>query len=105
MSQHVYLSTACFHSQCGSCRKTCKYCDAPCRCQQAGCDHRAEPGPPVAWVDQARAIARELLAEHLRPRPIREPSIPPALLTRIAEDPALFWLRGEERPPGTWEVP
>lgn len=36
---HRYLSTACLHGQCDTCRQTCKYCDAACthNChQQAG---------------------------------------------------------------------
>jgi len=26
-----YVSTACIHLRCSECRKTCKFCDAPCR--------------------------------------------------------------------------
>lgn len=27
-----YFSTYCIHGDCGSCRLTCKTCNAPCRC-------------------------------------------------------------------------
>lgn len=30
--QHSYLSTACFHEQHESCRKSCKFCRVECRC-------------------------------------------------------------------------
>lgn len=50
----------------------------------------------MAWVDQARAIARELLAV----LPMR--NLPLDLMARVGDDPDLFWLRGEEVPPGTW---
>jgi hypothetical protein len=93
---HGYVSTACFHAECGDCRLTCKYCDTPC---QHICHAKGITKVMPSWVDQARAIARELLFEHLRPR-LAEPSIPPALLDRIEHDPDLFWLRGEEVPPG-----
>jgi hypothetical protein len=101
---HDYISTACYHGQCrgdadgrGGCRRTCKYCDAPC---QHICHQGAVTAPVPSWVDQARGIARELLAEHLHARLPGAPSIPPELLRRIEHDPALFWLRGEEAPPG-----
>ena len=32
MSDHDYLSTACFHGLHAPCRKQCKFCDAQCRC-------------------------------------------------------------------------
>lgn len=32
LGRHVYVSTYCQHRRCGDCRKTCKTCDAPCRC-------------------------------------------------------------------------
>lgn len=32
-----------------------------------------------------------------------EPYLPAELRKRIAEDPALFWLRGEVQPDGTWQ--
>jgi len=87
---HDYMSTACMHSQCGSCRQTCKFCDAPC---QHDC-HTGTGPQPVPWVDQARDVARELLAV----LPIR--NLPLDLMARIGDDPDLFWLRGEEVPPG-----
>lgn len=31
-SPHFYLSTACKHTLHDRCRKTCKYCEAPCDC-------------------------------------------------------------------------
>jgi hypothetical protein len=95
---HDYTSTACLHEQCGSCRQSCKYCDAPC---QHGC-HREAGLRAIAGVDQARGIARELL-EAARPGALM--SIDPELLRRIESDPALFWLRGEEAPPGCPPLP
>jgi hypothetical protein len=94
--QHEYTSTACLHGECGSCRKTCKYCGVSCGCQRPLCTHNlTEPGP-ASWVDQARGIARELLAAFNRDDMSHE------LVLRIRDDPDLFWLRGEEAPPGTW---
>jgi hypothetical protein len=90
--QHDYTSTACLHGQCGSCRQTCKYCDASC---QHGC-HTATGLRTVAWVDQARGVARQMFAV----LPMR--NMPVELFQRIGNDPDLFWLRGEEVPPGTW---
>jgi hypothetical protein len=97
---HLYLSTACFHEQAdddgglhASCRKTCKYCDAPCSCPKH--PGGAEQVITIAWVDQARDIARQLLRHY-------GDTLPLDLLHRIATDPGLFWLRGEEQPPGTW---
>lgn len=86
-AQHAYLSTACRHGECGSCRNTCKFCESPC---QHGC-HLGVTRGQVAAVDQAREIARELYqaADITSDR----------LRTRIDDDPALFWLRGEQ-PPG-----
>jgi hypothetical protein len=54
---HEYLSTACLHDECGNCRNTCKFCDAPCL-------HDCHPGgaaPGFSWVGQAREIAQALL--------------------------------------------
>lgn len=31
--QHDYLSTACHHGLHERCRKTCKFCAAPCKCE------------------------------------------------------------------------
>jgi hypothetical protein len=36
VEQHHYISTACQHGIHTRCARTCKFCDAPCRC---GCDH------------------------------------------------------------------
>lgn len=84
---HAYISTACLHGICGpACRQTCKYCGAPCQCQRTGCSH-GNPDAPPSWADQARDMARELLGL------VGTPDMPPDLLTRIVEDPALFWLR------------
>jgi hypothetical protein len=93
--QHEYTSTARLHGQCGSCRKTCKYCDASC---QHGC-HTQAGGRPVAGVDQARGIARELLATWQQDRELSD-----EFCVRLDSDPDLFWLRGEEAPPGTWRA-
>ena len=90
---HVYVSTACFHEECGACRNTCKYCDAACSCPHHGASGGALPQP---WVDQARAVAAELLGA------ICPADVPDELARRIASDPALFWLRGETQPPGEW---
>lgn len=91
---HAYVSTACFHGECGACRNTCKYCDAVCSCPH----HGSGQVPPEPWVDQARGIARELLRYGLS----RHEAVPPELLRRISSDPGLFWLRGEVQPPGEW---
>lgn len=99
-SQHEYTSTACLHGQCGSCRRTCKFCDASCACTLAGCTHRDGSSLPVPWVDQARGIARELL-DAIGSDTAR---MPRDLVARIRNDPALFWLRGEEQPPGIREA-
>jgi hypothetical protein len=37
-----YLSTYCLHEDHGSCRLTCKICEAPCRCD---CHASEEDGP------------------------------------------------------------
>jgi hypothetical protein len=97
---HGYLSTACFHRLCdkkGACRQTCKFCDAPCACP---CHRGPAQALPEPWVDQARNIARELLRYGLS----TSEAVPPELLRRINDDPALFWLRGEEAPPGEWRA-
>jgi hypothetical protein len=96
---HVYVSTACHHGKHGKCRNTCKYCDEPCACRE--CDHASARDLPEPWVDQARGVARELLRYSLSTGEV----VPPELLHRIEEDRALFWLRGEEQPPGEWRAP
>jgi hypothetical protein len=93
---HSYLSTACFHGQHGTtCRSTCKFCDAPCTCSchvnPFSGDRAALPEP---WVDQARDIAVQLLDA------VYPADVPDELAQRIADDPDLFWLRGEEAPNG-----
>jgi hypothetical protein len=30
---HNYLSTACWHGKHDQCRKECKFCKAPCKCE------------------------------------------------------------------------
>jgi hypothetical protein len=97
---HGYVSTACYHGQCrgdadgrGGCRRTCKYCDTPC---QHICHQGATIAPVPSWVDQARGIARELMTLGR----FSTAEFPRDLLDRIENDPALFWLRGEEAPPG-----
>lgn len=93
-SPHQYVSTACLHDVCGNCRNTCKYCGASCRCTKC---HPATGREPVSPVDEARGIARELMDAFTAGR------ISWDLVKRIKNDPGLFWLRGEEVPPGTWE--
>lgn len=99
---HDYVSTACLHegedpALHGSCRKTCKFCDAPCQCP------RHAPGegqaPAEGWVDQSRSVARELLDMARTAEALHGLS---AFERRLRDDPRLFWLRGEERPPGEW---
>jgi hypothetical protein len=98
---HAYVSTACYHDQCTQCRNTCKFCNAPCRCE-----HHAEDlvEAPVSWLDQARQLAIELFRYAERVPVLHEQDWPgiSELLTRAETDPALFWLRGEEQPPGVW---
>lgn len=98
---HHYVSTFCLHelhdgdpAQHDQCRQTCKACDRSCECPNhtAGETRTAPP----SWVDQARDIARELWNHGF---------VTPELEQRVATDPALFWLRGEEKPPGTWTPP
>jgi len=97
-SRHVYISTACLHDMCEACRRSCKFCDSPCQCQRPDCTHDTTPPGPAPWVDQARGIARELFAA-------LGPYVPSRLAQRIEDDPGLFWLRGEETPPGVREQP
>jgi hypothetical protein len=78
---HHYVSTACQHEKCGSCRNTCKFCGAPCLCT---C-HPEGALLPASPVDQARGIARELY-EALTGYGIT------GLLERVQNDPDLFWL-------------
>lgn len=92
---HHYVSTACLHEindgdpdQHDRCRATCKTCGRPCEC--ANHTEGEISSAPPSWVDQARDIARRLMAEW--------PSM--TLAQEITTDPALFWLRGEEQPPG-----
>jgi hypothetical protein len=104
--QHAYLSTACYHeladrdpSLHDACRSTCKFCDASCSCPA----HRKGEqltAPDGGWVGQARSIAKEIYA-HVLTYGI----LPPELVRRVSDDPALFWLRGEEQSPGTWRPP
>lgn len=96
----AYISTACLHGLCdkkGACRQTCKFCDESCACP---CHSGSAAPLPEPWVDQARNIARELLRYGLS----ASEAVPPELLHRINDDPALFWLRGEEAPPGEWHA-
>jgi hypothetical protein len=96
MAPHVYVSTACVHGECGACRNTCKYCDAPC---SHACHPASARGLPEPWVDQARGIAALLLGA------LGQDGAPEELRRRIASDPGLFWLRGEAKPPGEWRDP
>lgn len=95
---HRYRSTACFHTECSDCRKTCKFCDAPCECS-CHLTPPSMPGMSVSAVTQARTIARELLDS------ATTGTIPAELAMRIATDPDLFWLRDGETPSGTWWGP
>lgn len=102
-TDHVYLSTACWHALFdgnkrfhGSCRNTCKFCDHPCGCS---CHGDAGQRTHTVWVDQARNVARDLLAEVEASAPT---ALSRALRQRIKTDPDLFWLRGEEQPSGEW---
>ena len=95
---HDYTSTACLHESedpalHNSCRQTCKFCGARCACKNHA---RGEVPTPASWVDQARSTARELLAYITLSR-----GGTPELMRKIETDPNLFWLRGEEKPPGT----
>jgi hypothetical protein len=104
--RHEYLSTACWHATYdgkpelhAGCRNSCKHAPEgevePCVCPCHG-EAGTQPGR-VSWVDQARDVARELLAE------IDNLAVDVGpLAERIRTDPALFWLRGEEQPPGEW---
>lgn len=104
---HEYVSTACLHALNeprpelhSACRNDCKYGDAPepCRCPCHG-EAGTQPGR-TSQVDQARDIARELYNQAWRFGNVSE-----ELEQRVATDPALFWLRGEEREPDTWTPP
>ena len=101
---HYYLSTACLHEEDDpdlhrSCRLTCKFCDAPCRCPNHPAAGATAPAP---WVDQARNMARRLLGMAT----LAGAADLPELYAEIDADPALFWLRdGGEQPPGTWREP
>jgi hypothetical protein len=93
-SVHDYTSTACLHDLCEACRRSCKFCDSPCQCARDDCVHDDPGSLPVPWVDQARDVARQMFAV----LPMR--NMPLDLFQRIGSDPDLFWLRGEEAPPG-----
>lgn len=99
-----YLSTACAHALFDDeavvrapCRSTCKWCGRTCK----GPDHPlpddadTQPHP----VDQARDVARELYAAVLA---CGAEQLLGGLQRRVVTDPALFWLRGEEKAPVTW---
>ena len=98
-ADHEYLSTACVHGECGSCRQTCKYCDASCRhgCHLASGSKTA----PVSWVDQARGVAIRL-HDVLQAVGVDLAASDRHLARAIREDPSLFWVRGEAMPPGEW---
>ena len=62
--------------------------------------------PPgrATQIDQARGIALRLLAT-VEAAGVDLQGVDRHLARAISEDPALFWLRGEERPPGEWRGP
>jgi hypothetical protein len=99
-----YLSTACAHQLFDDqgetrapCRSQCKWCGRSCK----GPDHPLPDGEQPHPVDQARDIARELLAAIWGPA-VSGGVLSPDLYQRIRHDSDLFWLRGEEQPPGQW---
>lgn len=106
---HHYLSTACWHELNegkphlhASCRASCKFAEGEpeyCTCP----NHPENDGRPAqqSWVDQARDIARQLY-EAFVVNVGYPPHLPEELQHRIWDDPDLFWLRGEEQPPGAW---
>lgn len=98
-TSHDYLSTACAHDQCGSCRNTCKFCGSSCvhGCHPQTGEQLASP------VDQARDVAMELLGV-IRAAGLDLDGLAPDLASRLRDDPALFWARGEVQPPGEWQA-
>jgi hypothetical protein len=104
-----YLSTACNHeardgdpAMHASCRQTCKWCGASCRCSRHPAQDNADL--PPHWVDQARGAALRLLG-HLEAAGVDLASVDPHLARALREDPRFFWARGEEAPPGVWQPP
>lgn len=51
---HHYVSTACAHGKCTSCRRTCKFCAAPCECE---CGHEAQKPHLAGWPVGAGVVA------------------------------------------------
>jgi hypothetical protein len=110
-ADHDYLSTACWHELNDGrpalhtdCRASCKYAPgAPehCRCP----NHTEEElrASPVSWVDQARGMALRLLAACYA-ADVDLAKVDRHLVRAIETEPALFWLRGEEQPPGQWRA-
>ena len=108
-ANHDYLSTACWHelhddqpARHADCRASCKFGrKGPeyCRCP----NHTEEElrASPVSWVDQARGMALRLLAA-CHAAEVDLTAVDRHMARAIAEDPAFFWLRGEEQPPGEW---
>ncbi len=94
---HFYLSTACLHEDEDpafhySCRRSCKFCGAPCSCPG---HPGAAPGVPFSWVDQARGMARRLLEMAFNAGAADVLGV----LREADADPALFWLRNDEGQP------
>ncbi|WP_329521193.1 hypothetical protein [Spirillospora sp. NBC_01491] len=103
---HRYLSTACQHEADdgnpelhGSCRQTCKWCNASCMCRRHPAADAA--AHPPHWLDQARGVALRLYG-HLQARGVDLDDVDPHLARAFREDPAMFWVRGEVLPPGEW---
>lgn len=102
---HHYLSTACWHAQYDSdksmhagCRNQCKFCPGCCVCP---CHGEAGTQPGISHVDVERDRFIRLLAV-VREHGIDLAKAEPDLHEAFLYDPAMFWLRGEVQPAGTW---
>lgn len=105
-AEHEYLSTACWHELNdgrpelhAKCRAICKYGDTPemCRCR----NHVEGETRTESEIDRARGLALRLLAA-VDTAGVDLAVVDRRLARAITEDPSLFWLRGEEQPPGEW---
>lgn len=107
MTDHDYLSTACWHElndgkpgYHAKCRAVCKFGDKPemCRCP----NHVEGEVRRDSEVDRARGLALRLLAA-CETAGVNLTDVDRHLARAIRGDPALFWLRGETQPPGEWK--